>query len=253
MRRRPFGILAVIVITAGRRRDFDNREGLLLIFIAPNCHSHFAAFDKFFDENFIIIRERLFDGRCQFFGFFHNIHADARPLGRSLDHYRQAKFRHNFSGQIAFLFKAVVSVALRRGNALTDENALGRCFIHRDSRSQYAGTGIGYTQHIESSLQQAVLTELAMQSIKDHLSAGFLDIHSKGLGIQLHAFGITALFLQSGQNSSARAPGNFGLRGRTAHYDNDFILIHDISQTPIICSTVLPILRRFCICRRLPW
>ena len=42
------------------RRDLDDWEGLLLLFVAPDGDGEFAALDELLDEDFVVVHERRF-------------------------------------------------------------------------------------------------------------------------------------------------------------------------------------------------
>ena len=156
----------------------------------------------------------------------HNVDADAGALGRSLDHHGQGELCLNLGGQLPLHLIAVISMGTWGGNTLCHEDALGSGLVHGDSGSQHPGTSVGNAQHIQGSLQEAILTKLAMEGIEDYGTAGLLNVAGKGIWHQLHALCIIAFVFQGIQNSSARPAGNLGLSGSTAHHYNNFILVH---------------------------
>ena len=68
-----------------------------------------------------------------------------------------------------------------------------------------------------------------MQCIEYDIAMAGLDLFREVLRLKLHAHGIIALGFQCIQYRCARLAGNRGFRRRSAHNDNNFLLIHSDS------------------------
>ena len=251
MGRSPLGVLAVVVIAARKGSDLDDGEGFLLFLIAPDSHRQLTASDEFLHQYLIIVLESLHQSVFKFFMAFHDIDADAGPLGRGLDHHGQGELSLNLRSETPFHFIAIVSAGTRRRNPLSQKYTLGSGLVHGDSRSQHSGTCVRNAQHIKGALQQPILAELAVEGVENNGAVHFLDVVGKGLGHQFHAFSIVTLGLQCIQNGCAGAPGNLGLRGGAAHHYYYLILIHFYGS--LTSSAFLPALHRSCKYLRHPW
>ena len=120
-------------------------------------------------------------------------------------------------------------------NPLRAKDALCRQLVHRKRCGANARACVGNAEHIERSLQDAVLAVLAMQGVKDDCGAEFANLLGKCRRMQFHTDSGIALLTQRRKDCPARAARYLSLTRRPAHDDDDGCLL-------LSCRTVLQLL-----------
>ena len=199
-----------------------------MLFIAPNCHCQFPAFDKFLYQNLMVILEGFLQGCLQLLWLFHNYHANAGTLRGGLDYHWYTKFLNNLLSQIPLaVFKTEIGVSSRSWNPLSHKKSLGSYLVHSNSCRHNSRAGIRNAHHIQSTLNNAILAVFAVKRIKNKICSTSLYLLREIRWIQLQGLCLISLLQQGMQNSLAAAARNLCLCRWSPHYN--YYLLHKIS------------------------
>ena len=232
VRRRPLRVLRRVVVAPRNSRDLDDREGFHPLRVAPDGDGQFPAADELLDEQRLIVAEGVRQRSGKLFLLLDDGDADARSLRRSLDDDGQGERLEDTRGKRRILLEAVEGLRTRRRHSRPQEDALRHDLVHRNGSGEHARPRIGDAEHVERSLQHAVLAVLAVQRVEDDGAAARPYGLSETRRVELHALDLVSFRFESADDGGSRAARNLGLARRPAHDDDDLSLLHELTSPP---------------------
>ena len=158
-------VFLVVVVELGFRSDLA-RHRCAWLQVAQHRAFDLAPFDRFFDDDPLVVAERKIDRGTQRVDRLRFAHADGRTEVCRFDERRQTQRRDQLGDRV------VAEVALVHGsrphlrNAVEREHLFGLGLVHREGRAEDTRPHVGHARQFEQALDGAVLAEWAVQQRK---------------------------------------------------------------------------------------